>query len=216
MDMNYPTHYQKINEQLNALTHGIAAILSLIGTIFLVDKASEMQSIYHLIAYIIFGLSLITLFLCSTLYHAFKFTKARKILHICDHSAIFLLIAGSFTPYSLLALHGLSRWIIYGTVWLIAVFGIIFKFVQMSKDDGAHKYSTIIYIGMGAVCILPMYSLYQEMGLLSILLLLFGCLAYLVGTFFYASNRIKYTHVIWHLFVMLGAACIYFSIFLTT
>ncbi|NKD34141.1 PAQR family membrane homeostasis protein TrhA [Enterococcus casseliflavus] len=216
MALEKPSRYHMLNEQLNTATHGVATVFSIVGTIFLVDKARQMHSSLHLTAYLIFGLSLVALFLCSTLYHAFTFTKARKIMHIFDHSAIFLLIAGSFTPYSLIALQGALGWSMYGVIWLIALVGIVYKMISMSKVNHVSKYSTIIYIGMGAVCILPMYDLYQTIGVLGIGLLISGCFVYLIGTIFYSLKQIKYTHVIWHLFVMMGAGCIYFSIFLTT
>lgn len=208
--------YKIVNEILNSLTHGFGAILSVVGLIFLISKAEVLHSDIHMVAYIIFGATLIMLFLSSTIYHAFTFTKARKILRIIDHNSIFLLIAGSFTPYCLLGVKGLWGWVMYSLIWLIALSGIVQKSISMSIQHKPSKFSTLFYILMGSLSIFILYPLYQSIGLLGIGLLAAGGLTYLIGTYFYSLKKVNYMHVIWHLFVLLGASYIYWSIFLTT
>lgn len=214
--MNIISKYESNSEKLNVLTHGVGVALSLYGIVLLVQKAIILQSTIHMIAYIIFGVSLVVLFLCSTLYHAFKFTKAKRTLHILDHCAIYLLIAGSYTPYSLLGLQGGHGWFSYSIIWSLALLGIIYKVIRMLKNESSTIYSTLLYIFMGALCVLPIYSLYGKIGFLGTYLLGMGCLSYLIGTIFYSMKQVKYMHVLWHIFVMIGAACIYLSILYTT
>lgn len=208
--------YKIVNEILNSITHGLGAIMSVIGLFFLISKAKILHSDIHMMAYIIFGSTLIILFLSSTIYHTFTFTKARRILRIIDHNSIFLLIAGSFTPYCLLGVKGLWGWIMYGLVWLIALSGIIQKSISMSMQHKPSKYSTLLYILMGSLSTFILYPLYLSIGILGIALLAAGGLTYLIGTYFYSLKKVNYMHVVWHLFVLLGASYIYLSIFLTT
>lgn len=208
--------YQVTNEILNTLTHGIGVILSIVGLTAMLSKAELLGSHRYMLAYGIFGATLITLFLSSTLYHSLVFTKAKRFFQIVDHNAIFLLIAGSYTPYCLLSLKGLGGWILYGIIWILALLGIVYKSMVMSKIGEIPKNSTGIYIGMSSLLVLSIYPIYQSIGALGIALLIAGGAAYLIGTIFYSLKKVKYSHVIWHLFVMLGANCVFFSILLTT
>lgn len=200
-----------IAEIFNAITHGIGAILGIVGLIFLILKANELQSPIALSAYLIYGISLILLFLFSTLYHSLSFTKAKKIMRIFDHSAIYLLIAGSYTPYCLISIGGASGWIMFTVIWILALLGVVLKCFTIGK----YKWlSLALYLGMGWLSLFLIVPLYQTIGLNGLLLLIFGGVCYSVGTIFYSMKKIHFMHVVWHLFVMLGAGFMYFSIFL--
>ena len=136
-------NYNVLNEFLNSLTHAFGTFLSILGLIFLIQKADFLKSNLHMIAYSIFGTSLIFLFFSSTMYHAFNFSKASNILRIIDHNSIYLLIAGSFTPYCLLALKGTSGWLMYSSIWTLAIGGIIHKSITMLKQKKPSKFSTL-------------------------------------------------------------------------
>lgn len=204
--------YLIINEILNAVSHAIATILSLVGIVILLVKAIIAEDPIELVTYIIYGCSMLTLFLSSTLYHSLIFTRARKILRIFDHSSIFIFIAGSYTPYCLLSIKGVSGWVFLSLIWLIAAVGILYKCLTLNKSHSVSNISTIIYIVMGWLCIFASQSLYHSLGFNGFCLLVAGGLTYTIGAFFYSLEKIKFMHVVWHVFVMLGAFFIFFSI----
>lgn len=200
-------------EVLNALTHGIGAILSLIGLVLLVLKASDKGGTLSLVSYIIYGVSLFLLYLSSTLYHSFKFTKIQKIFRRLDHSSIFVLIAGTYTPYTLLTVGGNKGWFFFGIVWLIAIAGVLYKTFWFDKMTNA---SVFLYIGMGWISVFLLRSLYNGLGSSGFWLLIAGGLAFTLGVAFYVQKKIEIMHVVWHLFVMAGTAFMFFSIYLYT
>ncbi|NTL99148.1 hemolysin III family protein [Enterococcus faecium] len=204
--------YLIINEILNAITHAIATILSMVGLIILLVKAILAEDPIQLVSYTIYGSSMLTLFLSSTLYHSLIFTGASKILRIFDHSSIFIFIAGSYTPYCLLSIKGVTGWVFLVLIWLIAAMGILYKCLMLNKCHFVSKISSIVYIAMGWLCIFASHSLYHSLGLNGFCLLVAGGLTYTTGTFFYNLEKIKFMHVVWHVFVMLGAIFIFFSI----
>jgi hemolysin III len=196
-----------MEERLNAVTHGIGASLALAGLSALVVSAYLYGSVWHLVSFSIYGVSLVLLYLASTLYHSFTDKKLKYIFKIIDHSAIYLLIAGTYTPFTLVLLHGILGWTIFGVVWGLAVVGVVFKifFVKRFK-----VLSTICYLIMGwlmIVCIKPLVAALPTFGLYW---LIAGGLFYTVGAFFYLY-RFPYNHAVWHLFVIAGS----FSHFIT-
>lgn len=205
--------YLIINEILNAVTHGIGVILSIIGMVFLIIKGVQINSIEHVVAYSIYGISLILLFLASTLFHSLIFTKAKNFLQLMDHSSIYLLIAGTYTPYCLLTIKGKLGWALFIIIWLMAGLGIIYKSLFLAKKGNS---AVFIYILMGWLCLVAVKPLYQGLGLTGTLLLVLGGVAYTVGALFYQMKSVKFMHVVWHLFVLLGAGFMYFSVFLET
>lgn len=205
--------YLIINEILNAVTHGIGVILSIIGMVFLIIKGIQINSIEHVVAYSIYGISLILLFLASTLFHSLIFTKAKNFLQLMDHSSIYLLIAGTYTPYCLLTIKGKLGWALFIIIWLMAGLGIIYKSLFLAKKGNS---AVFIYILMGWLCLVAVKPLYQGLGLTGTLLLVLGGVAYTVGALFYQMKSVKFMHVVWHLFVLLGAGFMYFSVFLET
>ncbi|MGX6961156.1 PAQR family membrane homeostasis protein TrhA [Vagococcus xieshaowenii] len=204
--------YDIVNEVFNAITHGLGCLAAISGLIFLLIKAVSLGKIY-MFAYLVFGLCLTLLFLSSTLFHSLIFTKARNFFQIMDHCSIYLLIAGSYTPYCLLTIQGKKGWILFSIIWLLAIGGVIYKSFFINKK---WKFDFVIYLFMGWLCLVACRDLYDGLGWNGILLLVLGGLSYSLGTIFYALQNKKFMHVVWHLFVLAGAAFIYFSIYLYT
>lgn len=203
--------YQITNEVLNAVTHGIGLLLAIAGLVVLIVKGVSAHSALAVVSYTIYGSAMITLYLCSTLFHSLIFTKAKHVFQIFDHSSIFLLIAGTYTPYCLLAVKGAFGWTLFGIIWAAAIAGILYKIFNL----GAHRgVETLIYVLMGWLVVIAMRPLYLVMGLKGVLLLIFGGVAFTLGAVLYSMRAIPFIHVIWHLFVILGTALMYFSILL--
>ena len=213
MNTQFSRKYLITNEVLNAVTHGIGVVLSIVGFVFLLKKA---DSGLHYVSFIIYGVSLLLLFLASTLYHSLIFTKAKKVFQVFDHCSIYLLIAGTYTPYCLLYIKGTIGIVLLSVIWLAAIVGIVYKSLTLSKVKSVSKLSTIIYNVMGWVVVIALPSLYHSVGLKGLLLLVGGGVAYTVGSVFYSMKNRRYMHVVWHLFVMLGAGFMYFSVLFFT
>ncbi|MHC5268032.1 PAQR family membrane homeostasis protein TrhA [Enterococcus sp. LJL98] len=217
MEMSkFDRHYLILNEVLNAVTHGIAFGLSIAGLVLLLVKGAQLGSAVHVVSYAIYGSMMILLFLFSTLFHSLIFTRAKTVFQVFDHSSIFLLIAGSYTPFCLISIQGWLGWTLFLFIWLLAISGIIYKAMTLHQKAVNPKVSAWIYILMGWLCLLAFYPLVQSLGLWGTLLLAGGGVAYTFGTLFYRLTHIRFMHVVWHLFVMLGASLIYFSILLYT
>ena len=201
MTLTMTNGYSKKEEFYNALTHGIGAFLTIPALILLLNKAT---SSIETISYTIFGIAMFCMYLCSTLYHSVPVGKT--FLKKLDHSSIFLLIAGTYTPIALIAIGGSTGWLIVGIEWGLALAGIILKqfFVYRFK-----ALSLIVYIGMGWVAIFFFKPLYAQIGMPGILTLLAGGLAYTIGTYFYKNNKIPYNHAIWHVFVIAGSVAMF-------
>lgn len=209
----FSKRYLITNEVLNAVTHGIGVGLSIAGLIVLLLKGAQTGSTLEIVSYSIFGASLILLYLCSTLYHSLIFTRARKLFKIFDHSSIYVLIAGSYTPLCLITIGGTKGWALFYIVWVIAILGIIYKSLWIEKFKNL---STVLYIGMGWLCMVAIKELYAGLGTNGFGLLLAGGLAFTIGAAFYSMRSVKFMHVLWHLFVMTGTGFMYFAILLYT
>lgn len=172
-----------------------------------------MHSPIQIVSYSIFGASMILLFLFSTLFHSLIFTKAKKVFQVFDHSSIYLLIAGSYTPYSLVTIGGPLGWSMCIIIWLLAISGIVYKAIFLQKRGKADYF---LYILMGWLCVIAIKPLYEGLGFNGLLLLVLGGVSYTAGTFFYSKQHLKFMHVIWHLFVLAGAIFIFFSVYLYT
>ncbi|OJF97059.1 hemolysin III family protein [Alkalibacterium sp. 20] len=205
--------YLIINEVLNAVTHGIGVILSIIALVFLIQKGLEMGGLVELTSYTIYGVSLILLYLSSTLYHSFTFTRAKQVFQIIDHSSIFLLIAGTYTPYTLITIGGNLGIFLTILIWTIAFLGVLYKTVWFKKFQGL---SVWLYIAMGWISIFFIHYLYQGLGTRGFIWLVAGGLSFTVGALFYRLKHVKYMHVVWHLFVLTGTILMFFSIYLYT
>lgn len=212
----FSKRYIILNEVLNAVTHGIGAGLSIAGMVILIVKGARLGSPIHVVSYTIYGAMMVLLFLTSTLFHSLIFTKAKKVFQVFDHSSIFLLIAGSYTPYCLLVVKGWLGWTLFGIIWFMTLLGIVQKSVFLHKKNHVSKISTVIYVIMGWLCVVAAPELYHGLGLGGLILLISGGLSYTIGAIFYSMKHIRYMHVVWHLFVMLGAGFMYFSVLFYT
>ncbi|ASZ07192.1 PAQR family membrane homeostasis protein TrhA [Enterococcus thailandicus] len=208
--------YLIVNEVFNAITHGIGAGLSIAGLVILLVKGAHLHSPLHVVTYAIYGSMMILLFLTSTLFHSLIFTKAKGVFQVFDHSSIFLLITGSYTPFCLLSVKGWLGWTLFGLIWVFAIAGIVYKSLTLHKKETVSKVSTFIYIVMGWLCLIAAVPLYHSLGLVGISLMVLGGLSYTVGAFFYSLKSVRFMHVVWHLFVMLGAGFMYFSVLFFT
>ena len=207
---------QSIGEEIaNSITHGIGAALSTACLVVAVAFAALKYNAWTIVSVSIYGCTMLILYLCSTLYHAAQTPKTKEILNIFDHSAIYLLIAGSYTPFCL-ASAGIRlyspgwAWAIFGTVWGLAVFGIVFQCIFINKYQ---FFSTLTYLLMGWIVAIAVYPLWKAMGTAAVLWIAAGGIVYSLGVIFYAMKHVKYMHMIWHLFV-LGGTFVHYGVIL--
>jgi hemolysin III len=202
---------QSAGEEIaNSLSHGVGLVAVLIGMPVLLVAALRHNNGAMLVGGCVFSVAMILTYLSSTLYHALPTGKAKHMLRVVDHAAIFLLIAGTYTPIALGVLKGAWGWATLGVVWLIAVVGIVLKLVGGIKHPWV---STGFYLVMGWLVLVPIRPLWLQMSLPGFLWLTAGGVAYTVGTVFYATDdRVKYGHFIWHLFVMAGTCCHFMAV----
>jgi len=196
-------------ELLNSLTHGVGLALSIAGAVALIVLAVLRGGPLHITTCAVYGGTLITLYSASTLYHSFRSPRVRKVFQVIDHCSIYLLIAGTYTPFTLVKLQGAWGWSLFAAVWAIAVLGIVFKAFFTGRMTAL---STAAYIAMGWMAVLaikPMLALIPTGGILWIAA---GGVAYTLGVVFFACNRIPYNHAIWHLFVIAGSVCHYVAV----
>lgn len=214
--IKFSKKYMILNEVLNAVTHGIGAGLSIAGLVILLVKGARLDSTVYVVSYAIYGSTLVLLFLASTLFHSLIFTRAKKVFQVFDHSSIFLLIAGSYTPFCLLSIKGWLGWLLFVLIWVMAISGVVYKSLTLHKQETVKNVSTVIYIIMGWLCITAAKPLYDSLGPTGISLLVAGGVSYTLGAAFYSLKNVRFMHVVWHLFVMLGAGFMFFSILLYT
>ena len=200
---------QVLIEVLNAATHGIGALLSIIATVALILKGVQHGSHLEIVSYAIYGASLFLLFLNSTLYHSFSLTRYKDVFQKIDHSSSYLLIAGTYTPYLMVSIGGLAGYGFLALVWALAIGGIIFEVSAIGRWP---KLSTFLYLGLGWLSVFIIYPLAQSIPLTGILLLALGGVTYSLGTIFYRMKDNKWMHIIWHLFVLGGAVFMFYSI----
>ena len=199
-------------EIFNSVTHGVGVLIAIAFMVLLIIKSQGNTPL--IIANIIYGVSLMLMFLSSTLYHAITNTKAKQVLRYFDHSAIFICIAGTFTPIIVRVLQGAQRVGFLVAIWLIALIGIILKITIFRKNlqEKYKKQSLIIYVVMGWMSVLLMKKVIQISGMLSFILILSGGVLYSIGVYFYAKKR-KYFHSIWHIFIILASVAQFFGIY---
>lgn len=197
-----------LEEILNAVTHGIGTVLAIVALTVMLITYNDGGP-WHLMSCIIYGISLVLLYLASTLYHSFTNEKLKALFKFFDHAAIYILIAGNYTPFALIPLHGSLGWTIFGTIWALAAVGIVFKmfYVKRFKILG-----TICYLLMGWFAIVIIEPLLQALPIEAIYWMIGGGLFYTVGAVFYLVKRIPYNHAIWHLFVLAGSAAHFVAI----
>ncbi|MGA3130951.1 MAG: hemolysin III family protein [Terracidiphilus sp.] len=207
-------HYELGDILANAITHGIGAMLAIAGAAFLI-VASTRGSALVVTSCAVFSGSLILVYLCSTLYHSLVRTRARYVFHVLDHSSIYVLIAGTYTPFTLVSLRGTLGWTLFAVVWGLAVAGVIAKSVAMDHftRGGVLAFaSAAIYLIQGWLVIFVARSLVHAIGWHAMAWLAAGGLAYTLGIVFFALDRIRYFHAAWHIFVLAGSVAHYFAI----
>lgn len=199
-----------MEEIVNAITHGIGAVLALAGLVVLAVGACTQGSVWHIVSFSIYGTSLVLLYLASTLYHSFTNERVKHIFKIFDHSAIYLLIAGTYTPFAFVPLHGTLGWIIFGVVWTLAIVGIVFKVFFVKRFN---RLSTLCYVLMGWFAVVMIKPLIMTLPAAGLYWLIAGGVLYTVGAIFYLAHKMPYNHAVWHFFVIAGSAAHFNSIF---
>lgn len=204
--------YSLSEELISSISHGIGVLLSIVALILCIVFSSIHHNVLGIISSTIYGISLILLYLMSCLYHAFKPNKAKKVFRIFDHCGIFLLIAGSYTPFLLLTIGGLKGIIMLIVIWLAAIIGIIGNSINLEKFS---KIAFPLYLIMGWMIIFSLKSLISNLAMPGLILLLIGGIVYTLGAIIYLiGSKIKYMHSLWHFFVLGGSICQFFSILL--
>jgi hemolysin III len=201
---------RRTSEELaNSLTHGLGLTMSIAGFLVLVVLAAMRGSAWRIVSCAVYGVTLILLYAASTLYHSLHSRRLRRILRVCDHSAIYLLIAGTYTPFLLVNLRGGWGWSLFGVIWSLAMAGILFKvwFVEHLV-----VWSTVVYLLMGWLALLAIKPMLHAVPLSGILWLVAGGVMYSVGVVFFAWKKVPYNHAIWHGFVLAGSTCHYFAV----
>jgi hemolysin III len=203
------TPHLSSEELANSLTHGIGLALSIAGFMVLVVLAAMRGSAWRIVSCAVYGSTLICLYTASTLYHGIRSRRLKRVLKICDHSAIYLLIAGTYTPFLLVNLRGSWGWSLFAVIWGLAMAGILFKvwFVEHFS-----VLSTVVYLLMGWLALLAIKPMLLSVPHSGLLWLLAGGVLYTVGVVFYAWKIVPYNHAIWHGFVIAGSTCHYFAV----
>ena len=210
--MNVPAAIQAIDpreELASALTHGVGAAAALAGGAVLIVLAALHGDGWQLGAAIVFGVALLLLYLASTLYHAIRHPVAKGRLKVFDHCAIYLLIAGTYTPFTLIALRGPVGWWLFGTIWSLALLGVVFKLFYTGRFK---LLSTAFYVAMGWLVLLAIKPMLAALDAWTLGWLVAGGAAYTLGTVFYHRPSLRYSHAIWHLFVIAGSVCHYIAV----
>ena len=196
-------------EIANGTTHGVGVGLAVAGLVILTVFAVLANDGYKLASAIVLGVSLILAYTTSTLYHSFPWPRVKRVFRVLDHEMIFLMIAGSYTPFMLITLRGALGWTLFGVVWGIAAAGLVFQGFFTGRFKGA---STALYLVMGWIIVFALKPLLEQMSPAGIRWLVAGGLCYTLGAVVYLFKRVKYHHAIWHLAVLAGGACHYFAI----
>jgi hemolysin III len=208
------SHYHRLQsrgeEIANSISHGIGLIAAIIGTPFLIVHAVRTEDVGFIVGASFFSASMILLYFASSLYHALPKGSAKRCFRVIEHCAIFFLTAGTYTPLTLGVLQGASGWIIFGVVWILAAAGVTFKVIYKTAYP---IISTCLYLLMGWLAVIAVKPLLSRMPSAGLLLLIAGGLSYTAGVVFYATDsRLKYGHLIWHFFVIIGTTCHYFVV----
>jgi len=196
-------------EIANALTHGLGAAAALAGSAVLITLAARHGDGWQLAGAIVFGVALLTLYTASTLYHAIQQPRVKRHLQVFDHCAIYVLIAGTYTPFTL-GLRGPWGWGLFAAIWALALAGVVFKLFFTGRFD---RVSTLIYLGMGWLVVVAIKPLFLAMDLWTLGWIFAGGVFYTLGTLFYLRESLPYAHAIWHLFVLGGSVCHYVAVF---
>ncbi len=210
MSNELTARYSASAERANALTHGLGAVLSVAALCMLVINASAIGGTYRIVSVSVFGASMVLLYSASTWYHSVRDPRWKHWLRIFDHASIYLLIAGTYTPFTLVGLGGGWGWSLFGVVWGMALCGVTLKIFFVNKLPAL---SVGVYIGMGWLAIIAIKPVVAALPPAGLFWLVAGGLAYTFGVIFYCWESLRHNHAIWHLFVMTGTACHFISIY---
>jgi hemolysin III len=204
------TPVYSIKEEIaNSVTHGVGLILAIAGLAVLIAFASRLGNAWHVVSCTVFATTLILQYTFSTLYHSIQLPRAKSVMRVLDHSAIFLLIAGTYTPFMLVNLRGTWGWTLFGVVWTLALLGVLFQVSLLRRWQGI---SLALYIGMGWVVVVAIKPMLDAVAPGGLILLLLGGLAYTSGVGFYLWKSLRYHHAIWHGFVLAGSILHFFAV----
>jgi hemolysin III len=201
--------YSFIEELFNSITHGAGILLSIAALVLLIVFSSIYGTTGHIVSCTIFGVTLILLYTASTLYHSIQKPRVKRIFKIFDHSCIYLLIAGTYTPFLLVTLRGVLGWAMFGIIWLLAVSGVVLKVFFVHRFN---IISTIAYVLMGWIIVFAIKPLADSLHYGGLIWLVAGGMAYTLGVVFYAWKRLPFNHAIWHLFVLAGSICHFMAV----
>ena len=207
-----PKVYELREEIIHSVTHGMGLILAIAGLGILIARATACGGARHIAGCSIFGASLIVVYVTSTLYHGIQHPETKKVLRIADHVSIYLLIAGTYTPFTLLNLRGAWGWSLFGVVWGLAFLGIVLQFSSLRKYSSIRL---ILYITMGWAALVAIKPLSASVPMSALTLIVAGGLSYTVGIVFYLWHRLPYHHAIWHVFVLSGSVLHYIAVLLS-
>jgi len=196
-------------EIVNSITHGIGIPLSIAALVILVVTAVIHGNAWHVVSFSIFGASLILLYTSSTLYHSITRKRIKNLFARFDHAAIFVLIAGTYTPYLLTSLRGVWGWSLFGVIWGLAIAGVVIRSIYLTKF---RKLMVGIYLAMGWMFVIALHEIIKNLPPLSLLFLFLGGISYSAGVIFYAWRKLPYAHGIWHIFVLGGSILHFFSV----
>lgn len=202
--------YSRLEEWMNSVSHGLAAVLSLVGMIVLIVEASMLGNPWKVVSVSIYGASLLLMYLASTSYHAVTNVTLKQRLKKLDHCAIFVLIAGTYTPFLLVNLRADVGWLMFGIIWGLALFGVLMQCFF------GHRFKALevgTYLLMGWLVVFASSSLAENLNSTALSLLVAGGIVYTTGVIFYLIKRIPFNHAIWHLFVLGGSACHFFAVY---
>ena len=203
------SNYSFGEEIAHTITHGIGALLSIAGLAVLVAFASLNGDAWHVVSSSVFGASLVILYSASSLYHGIPHPRAKAVLQQLDHAAIYLLIAGTYTPFLLVSLRGAWGWSLFALIWSLAVAGIVLEFIDSQRFK---RLSLGLYLGMGWIVLVAIKPMFDQVAIGGLVLLLLGGLSYSLGVIFYIREQMAYHHAIWHLFVLAGSAFHFFAV----
>ena len=211
-DRHNPHRFYTLGEEIaNALTHGFGAALGVAGLVLLVVFSALLGDPWRVVSFAVYGTTLIVLYLSSTLYHSVQHAGAKRILQTVDHAAIYLLIAGTYTPILLISLRGPWGWTLLALIWGLAVLGVLYQFLAANSKG---KFGLVTYLLMGWLCVVAMHQMIINIPAGGVYWLVAGGLFYTVGTIFYGWHRLPYNHAIWHLFVLAGSISHFFAMLL--
>lgn len=206
----YPHPYPPEEEKLNVISHGFGFVLSILGLILLILRANELGEIVHLVSFSIFGASMILLYAASTFYHSAKDTRVRYRLNILDHASIYVLIAGTYTPFALVTISGFTGWLMFGVIWGMALAGMILKLFYTGRYQ---TISTIMYVVMGWIVVFAIKPLIDNLSFYGLIWLFTGGISYTLGAVLFSLDKLKFNHAIFHMLVLFGTFCHFLSIY---